>query len=345
MKKLKSLIAFWFVVEFFDHSFGVKDNYFRILKEPPKCDFKKQNMRIKLTIMVKSSAEHFARRTAIRSTFGSENHGLNNFTSQTVFELGLPNNSLTQDLIDKESMVFGDILQADFLDTYRNLTRKTIMGFQWASKNCLNTNFFLVIDDDVLVSLKNLLPTLFSYKKDDLLYMGELVKERKKITEESNKGHLKGKKYTPILYGAAVLYSHRALKNIFRMLPFIKYTWSDYNFIALAAAASNIKAKDNSHFYIKRIPRNLKKFQVLHGFKKPEDLKRCWTLLNSNYSILKGRCHPILKNRSLNIIGNIAMKKPRRRPTIFNDKSEKYKLGFIKSIKKLRRFRRRSLYF
>lgn len=56
------------------------------------------------------------------------------------------------------------------MDTYRNLTLKTIMGMKWASKYCSGAKFFLKIDDDM---------TLNTYKL--LKYLEETLKTRPKI--------------------------------------------------------------------------------------------------------------------------------------------------------------------
>lgn len=324
MKALTSFIVLFSTQSLSQYLFHPKEIYFSYLKVPTDCDFKGQNV-TKLTIIVKSSTENFARRAAIRKTYGSPSHGLKNLTSQTFFELGLPNKLSTQKLIDKESSKYGDLLQADFIDTYRNITLKTVMGFEWATKNCLNTDFFLVVDDDVLVSVKNLLPTLTKYKRDDLLYMGEIVKKNKVIRDKKHRHPISNEdleieKYPPAINEAAVLYTHRAFQDISYMLPYTKHIWMDNAFIAFAASAMNIKPIGNRHFHIRNFPKYYKKVQVSHGFGNPEDLKKCWTLLESKYEILFARCF----NNFRKVNRKISISKSRRKPTMFyGDKQKK----------------------
>ncbi len=59
--------------------------------------------------------------------------------------------------IDKESALFGDLVQGDFHDSYDNLTMKTISGMRWAVENCPESQFYFLVDDDQYVSPKNLL--------------------------------------------------------------------------------------------------------------------------------------------------------------------------------------------
>ncbi|KAL6734116.1 hypothetical protein Aduo_004690 [Ancylostoma duodenale] len=41
-----------------------------------------------------------------------------------IFSVGLPNSTKQQEELRNESRVYGDILQANYVDTYRNLTLK-----------------------------------------------------------------------------------------------------------------------------------------------------------------------------------------------------------------------------
>lgn len=55
--------------------------------------------------------------------------------------------------LETESEQFGDIVIGQFVDTYRNLTRKTIMGYEWLTSFCLEAQFVVKTDDDVLVNI------------------------------------------------------------------------------------------------------------------------------------------------------------------------------------------------
>ena len=50
--------------------------------------------------------------------------------------------------IEKEAAVHGDILQEDYIDTYENLTLKSISMIRWVSQNCPNARYVAKIDDD-----------------------------------------------------------------------------------------------------------------------------------------------------------------------------------------------------
>lgn len=63
-----------------------------------------------------------------------------------------------QQRLDEESRKYGDILQEDFLDTYVNLTIKSLFMLKWFSGSCLpaGASYLLKTDDDVYVNLPNL---------------------------------------------------------------------------------------------------------------------------------------------------------------------------------------------
>ena len=71
-----------------------------------------------------------------------------------AFMLGRSANPVTNEQVRIESDAYGDIVQEDFLDTYANLTLKTIMIMKWTAEYCSNARFVLKIDDDVIMHTK-----------------------------------------------------------------------------------------------------------------------------------------------------------------------------------------------
>ncbi|KAL4838019.1 hypothetical protein H8958_018306 [Nasalis larvatus] len=117
-----------------------------------------------LLILVCTAPENLNQRNAIRASWGGlrEARGLR---VQTLFLLGEPNaqhpvwGSQGNDLAS-ESAAQGDILQAAFQDSYRNLTLKTLSGLNWAEKHCPMARYVLKTDDDVYVNVPELVSEL-----------------------------------------------------------------------------------------------------------------------------------------------------------------------------------------
>ncbi|XP_010193189.1 PREDICTED: beta-1,3-galactosyltransferase 2-like, partial [Mesitornis unicolor] len=58
--------------------------------------------------------------------------------------------------LEEENSLHGDLIQQDFMDTYNNLTLKTLMGMEWVSKHCPNASYVVKADSDVFLNLNYL---------------------------------------------------------------------------------------------------------------------------------------------------------------------------------------------
>nr|CAD7415580.1 unnamed protein product [Timema poppensis] len=100
---------------------------------------------------------NFNKRMAIRHSWGFEKR-FSDVPIRTVFVLGVhESNKKLQFMVQDEQRKFGDIVQANFIDTYYNNTIKTLMGFNWAMRYCTNSRFYMFADDDMYISTKNVL--------------------------------------------------------------------------------------------------------------------------------------------------------------------------------------------
>ncbi|KHJ92028.1 N-acetyllactosaminide 3-alpha-galactosyltransferase [Oesophagostomum dentatum] len=96
------------------------------------------------------------KREFFRETLGSYAEQYN-FT--TIFPVGISLNATLNERVLGEHRIYGDILQADFLDTYRNLTLKTYSYTHYISKNCSSVRAVLKVDDDIVFNV----PRMFNY--------------------------------------------------------------------------------------------------------------------------------------------------------------------------------------
>ncbi|NWQ72670.1 B3GT2 galactosyltransferase, partial [Neopipo cinnamomea] len=55
-------------------------------------------------------------------------------------------------VLREEDELHGDLLQQDFLDTYNNLTLKTLMGLEWVSRYCPDAAYVMKADHDVFLN-------------------------------------------------------------------------------------------------------------------------------------------------------------------------------------------------
>ncbi|XP_037033178.1 beta-1,3-galactosyltransferase 1-like [Bradysia coprophila] len=102
-------------------------------------------------------------RYAIRSTWGSVKL-FRQWRLHLVFLLGIdpttdPNSHIEQRLRD-ESEEFGDMVMGNFVDSYRNLTYKHLMGYKWVSTFCPTAKFILKSDDDIYADIFQIIDVL-----------------------------------------------------------------------------------------------------------------------------------------------------------------------------------------
>ena len=110
-----------------------------------------------LLIIVKSTIQDFEQRNIIRRTWGNDSNSVKPFQTKTMFIIGYSTNSSIQDNILKENDMYNDLIQVDVIENYYNITYKTLMGLRWAYDNCFHAKYFLFIDNDYYLSVKNLL--------------------------------------------------------------------------------------------------------------------------------------------------------------------------------------------
>ena len=80
--------------------------------------------------------------------------------------LGYSSEKIYQEEIEKENLLHGDLVQGDFLDSYKNLTYKTVMGHMWVSSFCSQAEFVVKTDDDIYVDLYGLYSVARRYVND-----------------------------------------------------------------------------------------------------------------------------------------------------------------------------------
>ena len=104
-----------------------------------------------LLIMVPTHPASFDRRSAIRKTWGTDPSMKTRW--KTVFLLGQVATNIVQNdkHLEAEGMMHRDLIRGAQKEHYYNLTLKTQMGLEWASKYC-DFQYLLKADDDVFVN-------------------------------------------------------------------------------------------------------------------------------------------------------------------------------------------------
>ncbi|XP_049881517.1 beta-1,3-galactosyltransferase 5-like [Pectinophora gossypiella] len=183
-----------------------------------------------LVVIVASKPNNFDKRTIIRETWGRSTD-----STKVVFLLGDPGNLTLARKIDNESLTYGDIVQGNFIDAYRNMTYKHVMGLKWVAYHCPTAKYILKTDDDVLVNSHELRKflgrELSPWGAQDLITCSVL---RHAIVQRSSsskwmvsEAEYTGKYYPTYCAGWAVLYSQDVIPRLLTVAQNIPYFWID----------------------------------------------------------------------------------------------------------------------
>lgn len=132
-------------------SISLRDNPYRI-NNKNVC----KGLQVSFIVIVHSATDHFMRRASLRETWANYNL-FTKHNMRILFLLGLPLKDSTQVLIEHESSIHNDIVQGDFIDSYRNLTHKGVLGLRWVSEFCPQAKRVVKVDDDVFVNVFKLM--------------------------------------------------------------------------------------------------------------------------------------------------------------------------------------------
>lgn len=111
-----------------------------------------------LVLMVPVAPHDMAARNAIRQTWGN-NSVVQGEVVLTLFMLGLSggdNNKEQQEKLHQEDLQHHDLIQSDFMDTYLNLTIKTMVIMDWLATRCPTAAYAMKIDSDMFLNIDNL---------------------------------------------------------------------------------------------------------------------------------------------------------------------------------------------
>ena len=130
---------------------------------------------VKIMVLLLIPTTHYNRnrRDIIRSTWASTSLGNRSPNIRHAFLFG--SRGLEADrALQEESRYYNDIVCYDFIDSYRNLTVKTLIGLKWAATYCTSVEYVLKVDDDNYVNVTNLLNILRKQNPRDNVMIGRV---------------------------------------------------------------------------------------------------------------------------------------------------------------------------
>ena len=204
-----------------------------------------------LLVFVLSAVPHLSRRMLIRETWGDTSQ----FASvvRVVFVMGTATDS--HNSVAYENSLYGDIVQKDFKDTYRNLSYKTVAGLSWVSTYCTKAKFVLKTDDDIFVNMFTLLKHLQARVGAKRLLLCRTHINPNVIRRGKNKAtwnDYAGKNYPNYCSGAAYVMTTDVVVDLHRLSHVVPFLWLEDVYVTglLVAKAGNIKHTQFASTYV-----------------------------------------------------------------------------------------------
>ena len=148
---------------------------------------------------------------------------------------------VSQRAIQSEANRFNDILQGNFIEAYKNLTYKHLMGLQWAIDKCSDSySYIMKMDDDIIVNLyetMNLLKSKIKINHNEDFLMGYMLDNMTPIRNKANKWYVNNQEFSDQVYPAFLsgwfywVNIKTALKLVYQSFLSSKYFWIDDLFI------------------------------------------------------------------------------------------------------------------
>uniref|UniRef100_T1J4G6 Hexosyltransferase n=1 Tax=Strigamia maritima TaxID=126957 RepID=T1J4G6_STRMM len=250
-----------------------------------------------LVIFVCTSLINFDARRAVRDTWGSmARNAPSSDIVRLAFLLGTSLDPSLNERIKVEAANYSDVIQEDFVDTYNNLTLKSIMMLKWVNAHCPRAHFLLKTDDDMFIHVTNLLKYLNVVKKRKRLLFGRLMRGARPFRQKTSKWYApvstyRERVYPDYLSGTAYAMSMdvaRSLLNVTLRTPL--FHLEDVFITGICARRVGIPRRHYSGFtYERRAPTGCAFRNAISGHKvSPTDMKIIWEELKT---IKKNSCH------------------------------------------------------
>ncbi|XP_065166210.1 beta-1,3-galactosyltransferase 5-like isoform X2 [Atheta coriaria] len=209
-----------------------------------------------LLIAITSAPSHISARMAIRQTWG---HYSSRRDIAITFMLGTTSNATLLKQIKQEEYLYGDIITGKFIDTYDNLTLKTISMLEWVDNYCPKVSFVLKTDDDMFINVSRLLLFISKHKPEQRVIYGRLAKKWKPIRNKKSKYYISPQQYRPPIFpdfttGPAYLMPGRLAKELYSAaLNHTYFKLEDVFVTGIVASSLKIKRVHVPEFLNKRI--------------------------------------------------------------------------------------------
>lgn len=265
-----------------------------VINEPDKCAVSRPAPF--LVLLIATEARQVEARNAIRQTWGNESIAPSLgfirlfLLGEKDGELGL----LQQRMLQAESRRHHDIIQQDFLDSYKNLTIKTLMGMNWVAMHCPQASYVMKTDSDMFVNTEYLIYKLLrpELKPRKNYFTGNNMRGFAPNRNKNSKWYMPpelypSEKYPTFCSGTGYVFSGDLAKKIYRASLSIRHLHLEDVYMGICLAKLQIEPTPPPNEFLFnhwRVSYSSCKYSHLitsHGF-HPNELLKYWHHLQSN---------------------------------------------------------------
>ncbi|XP_028270283.1 beta-1,3-galactosyltransferase 1 [Parambassis ranga] len=265
--------------------------YQYLLNQPDVCRKKSPF----LVFMVPVGPQEAAARQAVRKTWGSSGQD-----TLTLFYAGLPEGGqLTpqQEQLEEESRHYKDIIQMNFVDSYHNLTIKTMMMMKWLMTHCPTASYAMKVDADIFVNVFYLIRRLKDSPRQGFI-TGSVIRDGKPRRDPNSRWYLSEELYSedsfpPYVSGAGYVFSTDLAGRISWASRFVRaipledvYVGLCLHVLAVQPVYSFSLLSLRNLFVIQNLEYDRCTFAglvIVNGF-KPSELLRVWEDFSKGHS-------------------------------------------------------------
>ncbi|KAM4035290.1 beta-1,3-galactosyltransferase 2-like [Anomaloglossus baeobatrachus] len=237
-----------------------------------------------LVLLIPSAPQEFHTRNVLRNTWANESL-VNGVHIIRLFLLGRSKSN--DEKVIQESDQFHDIIMQDFLDSYYNLTIKTLMGIEWVSRLCPKVKYIMKIDSDMFFNpwllVERILHPQRPPKKN--FFTGMITLNGLPHREKDSKWYMSTKTYSKMFYppfctGTGYVFSGDMAKKIYLAATSMQMFPFEDVFVGMCLEKLGVKIFELSENWFRRdrVPYDRCKFTrlvTMHHF-TPEELLKIW---------------------------------------------------------------------
>ncbi|XP_041452277.1 beta-1,3-galactosyltransferase 5-like isoform X1 [Drosophila obscura] len=242
---------------------------------------------LRLLILITSAQSHFMARMSIRQTWM---HYASRRDVGMAFVLGSTANVTLNESINQENNIYRDMIRGHFIDSYFNLTLKTISMLEWTDTQCPSVKFILKTDDDMFINVPKLLDFVDARHEDMRSIYGRLAKYWRPVRNRKSKYFVShksysGMQYPPFTTGPAYLLTGDIVHELYMQSLHTYYMQLEDVFITGIVAKSlkikRVQAKDFRNSRISLVPCTIRNAISVHMIKPSEQYNLWRSLLDT----------------------------------------------------------------